>query len=82
MEMIFEPNNEQEKQLVDIIKNNPEKATRKKALVELLKINGFDKNELYAIRSIEVYKRIPNKPPTWKTFSHAVIMYNNLLLKR
>lgn len=82
MERLFEPKNEQEKALVDIIKNNPEKATRKKALIELLKLNGFDKNELYAIRSKEVYQRIPNKPTTWKRFSHALIIYNDLLLKR
>lgn len=82
MERIFEPKNEQEKTLVDVIKTNHDKKTRKNALVELLKINGFDKNELFAIRSKEFYMRIPNKPSTWKRFSHAYILYNDILLKR
>lgn len=82
MERLFVPKNEDEKALVDIITKNTEKATRKKALIQLLKLNGFDKNELYAIRAKEVYQRIPNKPPTWKRFSHASIVYNDTLLKR
>ena len=82
MERIFEPQTEQEIELVKIIKTNPEKTTRKKALKQLLVLNGFDKNELYAIRSKEVYSRIPNKPPTWKRFYSATILYDDCKLKR
>lgn len=82
MERIFEPKSDKEKILVEIIKTNSEKKSRKKALIELLNLNGFKKDELYAIRSIEYYQRIPNKPPTWKRFSHACILYNDCLIKR
>ena len=82
MERIFKPKTEQEVELVKIIKTNPEKTTRKKALNQLLVLNGFDKNELYAIRSKEVYQRIPNKPPTWKRFYSATIFYDDCKLKR
>ena len=82
MELLFEPKNQQETELVKIIKTNPDKAKRKKALQELLVLNGFDKNDLYAIRSIEVYTRIPNKPPTWRRFYSASIVYDVCRLKR
>lgn len=82
MERIFEPKTEQEFELVKTIKTNPDKAARKKALQQLLILNGFDKNDLYAIRSTEVYSRIPNKPPTWKRFYSATVLYNDTMLKR
>lgn len=82
MERIFEPKTEQELSLVRVIKSNPDKSERKKALQQLLKINGFDKNELYAIRSKEIYQRIPNKPPTWQRFRSATLFYNDTMLKR
>lgn len=82
MERIFEPKNDEERYFVNIIKTNTDKVTRKKALINLLKLNGFEKNELFAIRSVEVYARIPNKPPTWRRFHHATVVYNTLLLKR
>ena len=82
MERLFEPKTEQEAELVKIIKTNSDKDTRKKALKELLVLNGFDKKELYAIRSKETYDRIPNKPPTWMRFRMASIVYNDTMLKR
>jgi hypothetical protein len=82
MERIFEPKTEQEVELVKVIKTNPDKAARKKALQQLLVLNGFDKNDLYSIRSKEVYTRIPNKPPTWKRFYSATVLYNDIMLKR
>ena len=82
MERIFEPKTEQEFELVEIIKTNSDKNARKKALQQLLILNGFDKNYLYAIRSKEVYSRIPNKPPTWKRFYSATVLYNDTMLKR
>lgn len=82
MERIFEPKTEQEKELVSLIKTSPIRATRRKALKQLLVLNGFTKNELYAIRSKEVYSRIPNKPPTWQRFYSATIMYDDCRLKR
>ena len=82
MERIFEPKSEQEASLVKVIKTSPVKAIRKKALGQLLVLNGFDKNDLYAIRSKEVYQRIPNKPPTWQRFCSATIFYDDCKLKR
>lgn len=82
MERIFEPKTEQEFDLVKIIKTNSDKSARKKALQQLLILNGFDKNDLYAIRSKEVYSSIPNKPPTWKRFYSATVLYNDTMLKR
>ena len=82
MERLFEPKTEQETELVKIIKTHSDKDTRKKALKELLVLNGFDKKELYAIRSKEIYDRIPNKPPTWQRFRMASIVYNDTMLKR
>jgi hypothetical protein len=82
MERLFEPKNEQESELVKIIKTDKDKTKRKKALQKLLVLNGFDKNDLYSIRSKEVYARIPNKPPTWKSFWSASIVYDDCKLKR
>lgn len=82
MERLFEPKTEQEAELVKIIKTHSDKDTRKKALKELLVLNGFDKKELYAIRSKETYDRIPNKPSTWMRFRMASIVYNDTMLKR
>lgn len=82
MEHIFEAKTEEEKQLVQIIKTNPDRNSRKKALKQLLVLNGLDKNNLYAIRSKEVYVRIPNKPPTWTRFWSATVIYDDCLLKR
>ena len=82
MERLFEPKNEQEFKLVEIIKTDQDKSKRKKALQQLLVLNGFDKNDLYSIRSKEVYARIPNKPPTWKRFWSASIVYDDTKLKR
>ena len=82
MERLFEPKTEQEIELVKIIKTHFDKNTRKKALKELLVLNGFPKNELYAIRSREIYDRIPNKPPTWRRFRMATIVYNDTMIKR
>lgn len=82
MERIFEPKTEKEIELVKIIKTNSNKAARKKALQQLLILNGIDKNDLYAIRSKEVYSRIPNKPATWKRFHSATVMYDDTILKK
>lgn len=82
MERLFEAKTEKEQELVYIIKTNSDLKTRRKALKDLLVLNGFDKNELYAIRSKEVYTRIPNKPPTWMRFFSASIIYEDTLLKR
>lgn len=82
MERLFEAKTEKEQELVYIIKTNSDLKTRRKALKDLLVLNGFDKNELYAIRSKEVYIRIPNKPPTWMRFFSASIIYEDTLLKR
>ena len=82
MERIFEPKTEQEVELVKVIKTSHAKAARKKALQQLLVLNGLDKNDVYSIRSKEVYARIPNKPPTWKRFHSATILYNDTILKR
>ena len=82
MERLFEPKTEQETELVKIIKTNTDKAKRKKALQELLVLNGFDKNDLYGIRSKEIYTRIPNKPPTWQRFWSASIVYDDCKLRR
>ena len=82
MERLFEPKNEQENELVKIIKTDQDKVKRKKALKELLVLNGLDKSDLYTIRSKEVYTRIPNKPPTWKRFWSASIVYDDTRLKR
>ena len=82
MERIFEAKNEKEQELVQIIKTNSDKNSRKKALQQLLVLNGLDKNDLYSIRSKEVYVRIPNKPPTWMKFWSASIVYDDCLIKR
>jgi hypothetical protein len=82
MERLFEPKTEQENELVKIIKTDQDKAKRKKALQQLLVLNGFDKNDLYSIRSKEVYTRIPNKPPTWTRFWSASIVYDDTKMKR
>ena len=82
MERIFEPKTEQEVELVKVIKTSTAKAARKKALQQLLVLNGLDKNDVYSIRSKEVYARIPNKPPTWKRFYSATVLYNDTILKR
>ena len=82
MERLFEPKTEQENELVKIIKTDQNKAKRKKALQQLLVLNGFDKNDLYSIRSKEVYTRIPNKPPTWTRFWSASIVYDDTKMKR
>jgi hypothetical protein len=82
MERIFEPKNDQENELVKIIKTNQDKRKRKKALQELLVLNGLDKNDYYTIRSKEVYARIPNRPPTWTRFWSASIVYDDCILKR
>ena len=82
MERIFEAKTAEEKQLVQIIKTNPDKKSRKKALQQLLVLNGLDKNDLYSIRSKEVYTRIPNKPPTWMKFWSATIVYDDCLINR
>lgn len=82
MERIFEPKTEQEAELVKIIKTNPNKVARKKALQQLLILNGFDKNNLYAIRSEEVYVRIPNKPSYFRRFHFATLVYNDTMLVR
>ena len=82
MERLFEPKNEQESKLVEIIKTDQDRSKRKKALQQLLVLNGFDKNDLYSIRSKEVYARIPNKPPTWTRFCSASIIYDDTKLKR
>ena len=82
MERIFEPKTQQEIELVQIIKTSQIKADRKKALQKLLILNGFDKNDIYSIRSKEVYARIPNKPPTWTRFWSATIVYDDCKIKR
>ena len=82
MERLFEPRTEQEAALVEIIRTSPLKGARKKALMQLLVLCGFDKCELYAIRSKEVYQRIPNKPKTWQRFCSATIFYDDCRLKR
>ncbi len=82
MERLFEPKTEQENELVKIIKTDQDKTKRKKALQQLLVLNGFDKNDLYSIRSKEVYARIPNKPPTWTRFWSASIVYDDTKLTR
>jgi len=82
MERLFEPKTERENELVQIIKTDQDKAKRKKALQQLLVLNGFDKNDLYSIRSKEVYTRIPNKPPTWTRFWSASIVYDDTKMKR
>jgi hypothetical protein len=82
MERIFEPKSDKEKELVQIIKTNPDKAKRASAIKQLRLLNGIDKNDLYAIRAKDVYGRIPNKPPTWTRFYSASIFYDDCLLKR
>lgn len=82
MELLFQPKTEKEIELVEIIKTNKDKKIRKKALQELLVLNGLDKNDLYAIRSKEYYFKIANKSIGWNRFSHASIIYNNTLLNR
>lgn len=82
MERIFEPKTPQEIELVKTIKTSQIKTDRKKALQMLLVLNGFNKNELYAIRTKEVYSRIPNNPSTWMRFCSSTIVYNSCLLKR
>jgi hypothetical protein len=82
MERIFEPKTNEEIELVNVIKTNPEKKERQKALKKLLVLNGFSKKELYAIRSIEYYDPIPNQPTYYKKFRMAIVMYNDTMLKR
>jgi hypothetical protein len=82
MERLFIPKNAQEVELVHIIKTNKDKAARRKALSQLLVLNGFDKNEVYAIRSIETYRRMPGKPATWQRFFSATVYYDDCRLKR
>lgn len=82
MERIFEPKTQEEIELVQIIKTSQIKVDRKKALQKLLILNGCDKNDIYSIRSKEVYARIPNKPPTWTRFWSATIVYDDCKIKR
>lgn len=82
MERIFEAKTDREIELVKILKTSANKNSRKKALQELLKINGCDKNDLFAIRSKEVYARIEGKPKTWRRFFSATIVYDDRLIHR
>lgn len=82
MERIFEPITEREDELVQIIKTNPFKEVRKNALKSLLVLNGCEIDDLYSIRSIEVYQHIPNKPITYRKFLRATVMYDDCKLKR
>jgi len=82
MKCIFQPKTEQEIKLVEIIKTNKLRSKRKKALQELLFINGFDKNDLTIIFSKENFVRIKNQPPSYSMFHSAIIFYDNSILKR
>jgi hypothetical protein len=82
MERLFEPKTEKEAELVKTIKNNRDRISRKKALQSLLILNGFEKSELYAIRSIEYYDGISNKPSAWKKFRSASVVYDDCRVTR
>jgi hypothetical protein len=82
MELLFQPKTEKEIELVSIIKFNPDKKNRKKALEQLRVLNGLSKDDYLSIRSKEFYSKIANKPIGWNRFSHASIVYDNTMLKR
>lgn len=83
MEAIFEPKNEKELELVRVIRFSNVLNERKKAIKQLRVICGLDpKDPLCGLRSIEYYDRIPNKPPTWKRFRIAMVVYDTCKLKR
>lgn len=82
MERLFEAKTEAEAELVKVIKTSKIKAERQKALKKLLTINGLQKDDLYAIRSKELYVSIPGKPSYYKSFYSASVVYEDTLLKR
>jgi uncharacterized protein YpmB len=70
---LFEPKNDQELELVNIARNNPDKNTRQKAIKSLRVLRGLDKNDPVSIWGKEVYTSIKGRSKFLKRFAHATI---------
>jgi DNA-directed RNA polymerase specialized sigma subunit len=88
MYRLFVAQTEKEEQLVKIIKTSKFLKDRKKALLELRFICGIAKDDcsnmigITSIRTREVYQKIANKNWYCQQFSHAVIEFEDTMIKR
>ena len=88
MYRIFVAKTENEEQLAKIIKTSQDLKARKKALLELRILCGIPKNEsnkmlgIVSIKTREVYQRIKNNNWYCQKFSHAIIEYEDTIIKR
>ena len=88
MYRIFVPKTENEEQLAQIIKTSQDLKARKKALLELRVLCGIPKNEsdkmlgIVSIKTREVYQKTKNNNWYCQKFSHAIIEYEDTMIKR
>ena len=88
MYKLFVPKTEKEKELAEIIKTSKDLKERRKALLELRFICGIPKDECNSMRGItsiktrEVYQKMKNQQWYFQKFSHALIEYEDTLIKR
>ena len=88
MYRIFVSKTENEEQLAQIIKTSQDLQARKKALLELRVLCGVPKNEsnkmlgIVSIKTREVYQKTKNNNWYCQKFSHAIIEYEDTMIKR
>jgi DNA-directed RNA polymerase specialized sigma subunit len=88
MYRLFVAKTENEEQLVQIIKTSQDLKARRKALLELRFLCGVPKDEcgkmlgLVTIKTREVYQKIKNNNWYCQKFSHAIIEYEDTMIKR